>query len=173
MSSEITVVQSDDALWSLSLFIRRWKAVTRKRWLRLLALKYLAPRLNVQCLLNRIEPKHKTMTSKMAAIEVLASPEWLIRPMYDPDSHPRLFKYYSILFWIFGSLMCILTAFYVAENSDDFMKVLQPCFIIIAYSMAFIKWICCVWNRQSIREVFEFLQTNVKDSKFVGCCSGG
>ena len=98
-------------------------------------------------------------------MKVLASVQWLLRPLLDPTCDPRVLKYFSRVYFISTSLLVFGSINLMIQSLDDFKLMIEPGFVVTGITLGFVKWLSFNKHAQLIREIFANFQEVVDDSK--------
>lgn len=99
------------------------------------------------------------------AMKVLDWAQWVIKPLVDPKSDPRILKLFT-----FGLLAAIVTfiigkVLFMVENVKNWEEMVKPFFMMVICLIGAAKWLTFISNMQRIRQIFDDLQVIVDKSK--------
>ena len=100
-------------------------------------------------------------------MKVLTPIRWILSPLLDQNSDPRIFKYFSLVFVTFSVMIIAASTFNIIENSASLTKMTQPIFVIATYVLGCVKLTSFISHKQHIRDVIEVFQVNSHQSKLM------
>lgn len=96
--------------------------------------------------------------------KVLELVRWFLRPFLDPDSDPRIFKYFSKCWFASFAFAMIANVNYMAGNGD-LTNVAETLFVTKIFVLGLVKFIAIVRNKQHVVDIFESLQVICEQSE--------